>query len=75
MAKMGRPKKKYNRRSVTMFINESLLAEVDEYVATTKSTVNREYTRSDFFNDAAKTMLKNMNDEKRDSNDRQVKQI
>lgn len=64
MAKMGRPKKKFNRRSVTMFINESLLAEIDEYVAKTKSTVSRDYTRSDFFNDAAKTMLKKLNNEK-----------
>ena len=75
MAKMGRPKKKFNRRSVTMFINESLLAEIDEHVAKTKSTVSRDYTRSDFFNDAAKTMLKKLNNEKRGYNDRQIKQI
>ncbi len=70
MAKMGRPKKKFNRRSVTMLINESLLAEIDEYVTDTKRTGNRDYTRSDFFNESAKTMLKMLNNEKRDNNDR-----
>ncbi len=65
MAKMGRPKKKFNRRSVTMFINESLLVEIDEYVTDAKRTGNRDFTRSDFFNEAAETLLKMLNNEKR----------
>lgn len=70
MAKMGRPKKKFNRRSVTMYINESLITEIDEYVTKRKRTASRDYTRSDFFNEAGKTMLKMLNNEKRDYNDR-----
>ena len=53
-----------------MFINESLLVEIDEYVTKRKRTISRDYTRSDFFNEAAKTMLEMLNNEKRDYNDK-----
>ena len=56
MARMGRPKKKFNRRHVTIFLDEAILAVVDDYVAEVKKK-NREYTRSDFINEAAQKYL------------------
>lgn len=56
MAKMGRPKKKFNRRHITIFIDEGILEKIDEIVAEVKKK-NREYTRSDYFNEAARAAL------------------
>lgn len=63
MAKVGRPKKKYNRRVVTVWIDENILAGIDERVAEIKQT-NREYTRADFINDAAQAALEGMSKKK-----------
>lgn len=56
MARMGRPKKKFNRRHITVFVDEGILTKIDEYVAEVKKK-NREYTRSDYINEAARAAL------------------
>lgn len=69
MARMGRPKKKFNRRHVTVFVDESILAMIDDHVAKIKKT-NREYTRSDFINEAAQRALAQLYERKENGNDR-----
>lgn len=56
MGNLGRPKKKFNRRRITIFADEGLLAKIDDYVAEVKKT-DREYTRSDFFNSSASASI------------------
>lgn len=67
MARTGRPKKKFNRRHITIFIDENILSRVDDCVSDIKK-MNREYTRSDFINEAALAYLEHRG-RKENSND------
>lgn len=53
MARTGRPKKVINRRAITAHIDEHILSMIDMFVAE-KKQMNREYSRSDFFNEATR---------------------
>lgn len=58
MSAMGRPKKlEEKRRMYSIYIDEPMLTEIDEYVLRQKQT-KKAYSRSDFFNEAAKAYLK-----------------
>lgn len=58
MSAMGRPKKlKEKRRLYSIYVDEPTLEEIDAYVLQRKQT-DKAYSRSDFFNEAAKAYLK-----------------
>ena len=55
---MGRPKKLTgNRKPYSIYIYDEIMEQVDEYVHEAKKD-RTAYSRSDFFNEAAKAFLK-----------------
>lgn len=57
MSAMGRPKKlKDKRRIYSIYVDETTMAAVDEFVHQKKQE-NAAYSRSDFFNEAAEAYL------------------
>jgi hypothetical protein len=72
---MGRPKKLKDRRAtVTFYITGSLLDTVDEYVDGRKAE-NRDYSRSDFANEAFQRYLRELGIALEGDDDEEEKQV